>query len=51
MNSFEKEILNKSLEKMKILFITSSCGRILYIVSALLDIKKRLPMKERPQFH
>ncbi|HPB34369.1 MAG TPA: carbamoyltransferase HypF, partial [Caldisericia bacterium] len=42
MNSFEKEILNKSLEKNENIIYTSSCGRIFDIVSALLDIKKEV---------
>ncbi|HQJ57237.1 MAG TPA: carbamoyltransferase HypF [Caldisericia bacterium] len=42
MNPFEKEILNKSLEKNENIIYTSSCGRIFDIVSALLDIKKEV---------
>jgi len=41
-NQFEKEILDKLLEKEENIIYTSSCGRIFDIVSSILDIKKEV---------
>lgn len=41
-NPFEKEILDKLLEKDENIIYTSSCGRIFDIVSSILDIKKEV---------
>ncbi|MGB9749818.1 MAG: carbamoyltransferase HypF [Caldisericia bacterium] len=42
MNPFEKEILDKMVEKNENIIYTSSCGRIFDIVSSILDIKKEV---------
>lgn len=41
-NQFEKEILDKLIEKNENLILTSSLGRIFDIVSSILDIKKEI---------
>jgi len=42
MNTLEKEILDKMVEKNENIIYTSSCGRIFDIVSSILDIKKEV---------